>query len=137
MSATYVEKQIPDLATTLKTSVGLRVAIGLIPAALLIGAWGDFARSVTIGDAVTPMIEAAASTAAALPEQSRESVVGDLSSMLSARKDLSGVHVVATTNPDRSLTIRVTASSPSVFVPFLVRSFDFERSTTAPIEVNF
>ena len=132
MSATYVEKLVPDFAATLKSSVGLRFAAGLVPAILLMGVWGDFARSVTFGDEVTPIIEAAASTAARLPAQSRDAVAGDLAAMLGTRKELRNVQVETVSSPAGAVTIHVTADVQSRFTPFLARTFSFERSASAP-----
>ena len=132
MSATFVEKQVPVIAPAIKSSVGLRFAAGLIPAALLVGVYCDFAHSVTVGDAIAPVIETAASTSARLPDQSRDAVAGDLASLLAARKDLANVHVETISNPDRSVTIHVTADVPARFAPFIAGSFAIQRSVTAP-----
>ncbi len=136
MTAICLEKQTPQVAGWIKSSVGLRVAIALVPAAILVSVWGDFARSVVIGDKLQPSIELAALTAAS-STANREVAVASLQSELNARGDLRQVSVGVAGNPDRSVTVNVRAEVPSVFAPRLMPSFGIARSASSPGHVSF
>ncbi len=137
MTAITLGKATPDrVHATGQGRVGLRMAVALVPAAILVSIWGDFARSVLIGDEVQPVVEAAALTAAS--SQTGRSVAGsDLAAALNARGDLANVQIGVTGNPDRSVTVKVKADVPAKFMPRLVPMFGIDHSATSPGRVSF
>ncbi len=119
-----------------QTRVGLRMAVALVPAAILVSIWGDFARSVLISDQVQPSVEAAALTAAS-GQRGQAAAAPELAALLNARGDLANVQVGVTGHPDRSVTVNVKADVPSKFMPRLVPVFGIEQSATSPGRVSF
>ncbi len=136
MTAISLEKQSPDFTVWLRSSVGLRVMVALVPAAILVSVWGDFARSVIVADGLQPSIQLAALTAAS-SKTGRATAGAGLQAELNGRPDLQNVSVGVSGNPDRSVTVSVRADVPSIFAPRLVPSFGIDRSATSAGLVTF
>ena len=132
MSIAIAGSRIHVVAPTKRSRVARRFVAGLDPAVVMMGLYGDFARSVSVGDEVAPLVDMAASTAARLPEQSRNSVASDLALILSARHDIANPLVSVVTNQDGSVTVTTSAQATSRFMPMLKSSYGFERSVTVP-----
>ena len=128
----------PSVVTTNvnESKLALRFVLGLCPALMLMGAWGDYARSVMIGDELTPEIAQTAARALQAGPNSYASFGQDLSARLSARSDLTSVDVSMKGSKSERVTVNVQAQVPSIFLPQLVPSYNIERSSSACVSQN-
>jgi hypothetical protein len=131
MSSLALDRSISTPAHAGESKLAVRFVLGLFPALVLMAAWGDFARSVMIGDELTPQMAQTAARALQAGPQSYESLRQDLSASLSRRMDLNSVDVSMAARQQDSLTVNVQAQVPSRFLPQLVPAYQIERSATA------
>ena len=131
MSSLTLDRSISTPSNTNESKLALRFVLGLFPALVLMAAWGDFARSVIIGDELTPQMAQTAARALQSGPQSYAAYGQDLSSTLSRRSDLRSVDVSVHRGQLDGVTVNVQAEVPSKFLPQLVPSYHVGRSASA------